>query len=313
MQSQARARLCLSLRACPWVTHTDVLNLPTRSENSLDSPTKGAGVGVHVVCDKVGELQSRWWCGWRLTQYAWVSGLLLSEEFELGVVQKPVCYLSYLPYRGGECPDGGGCAGHTVRIGQRLAGPVLTTTCWRFRELHDVKVLVSVQVAPDTRYASESGWPAGVRILNNEVFAPYGGILVGDGELASPDAAARPMNSTLGAAGGARPANATGVTDVVIEGNSIAGTGTFAVLITDADGVVVQRNRVQSSGSCGAGAVVGAGSYARALGPALYVDRASNVTFVGNSVVRGAACAAGAAGAALAAAGANTTGIRLLS
>ena len=185
--------------------------------------------------------------------------------------------------------------------------------------LHDVKVLVSVQVAPDTRYASESGWPAGVRILNNEVFAPYGGILVGDGELASPDAAAQTVNSILGAVGGARPGNATGVTDVVIEGNSIAGASTFAVLITDADGVVVQRNRVRSSGGCvvpypsGTGAVVGAGSYARALGPALYVDRASNVTFVGNSVVRRAACAAGAAGAALAAAGANTTGIRLLS
>ena len=177
-------------------------------------------------------------------------------------------------------------------------------------------VLVLVQVAPDTRYAAESGWPAGVRILNNEVFAPYGGILVGDGELASPDAAAQTVNSTLGAVGGARPANATGVTDVVIEGNSIAGAGTFAMLITDADGVVVQRNRVQSSGGCGAGAVVGAGSYARALGPALYVDRASNVTFMGNSVVRGVACAAGTAGAggaALAAAGANTTGVRLLS
>ena len=167
----------------------------------------------------------------------------------------------------------------------------------------------------------ESGWPAGVNITGNEISAPFGGILIGSGALSPAQGAAQgPAQGLAGfpavaAAGSleapaARPANATGVSDVVVQGNRIAGAGSFAVLVTDADGVTVSGNQVQAGAGCGVGPAVGAGAYARVQGPALYADRSSNVTFAGNALAPGATtCHPGAAGVALVGAGANTTGI----
>lgn len=168
----------------------------------------------------------------------------------------------------------------------------------------------------------ESGWPAGVNITGNDISAPFGGVLIGSGALSPARGPAQgaaqglvgfPAVAAAGSleAPAARPANATGVTDVVVQGNRIAGAGSFAVLVTDADGVTVSGNRVQAAAGCGAGPAVGAGAYARVRGPALYADRSSNVTFAGNALAQAApACHPGAAGvAALAGAGANTTGI----
>ena len=183
------------------------------------------------------------------------------------------------------------------------------------------------QVAPDARYSMESGWPVGVNITDNDISAPFGGVLVGSGALSPTQGPGQGSGrgSAQGVAGSpagvaadalevptARPANATGVADVVVQGNRIAGAGTFAVLVTDADGVHVSGNRVEALAGCGAGPAVGAGAYARVRGPALYADRSSNVTFAENVLAPGAACTAGAAGVALAGAGANTTGVAIL-
>ena len=181
------------------------------------------------------------------------------------------------------------------------------------------------QVAPDARYSMESGWPAGVNITGNDISAPFGGVLIGSGALspargpaqgAAQGEAEPPAVAAAGSleAPAARPANASGVADVVVQGNRIAGAGSFAVLVTDADGVRVADNQVQALAGCGAGPAVGAGAYARASGPALYADRSSNVTFARNALAQGApACHSGAAGvAALAGASGNTTGVAIL-
>ena len=187
------------------------------------------------------------------------------------------------------------------------------------------------QVAPDARYSMESGWPTGVNITGNDISAPFGGVLIGSGALSpargpaqgpAQDEAEPPAVAAAGSleAPADRPANATGVTNVVVQGNRIAGAGSFAVLITDADGVRVADNQVQAAAGCGAGPARGAGAYAGVRGPVLYADRSSNVTFAGNALAQGlapspspAACHPGAAGvAALVGAGANTTGIATL-
>ncbi|KAK9819182.1 hypothetical protein WJX81_004272, partial [Elliptochloris bilobata] len=84
--------------------------------------------------------------------------------------------------------------------------------------------LWGVQVAPDAWHSMESGWPSAALDLSG---APS-----------------------------ARPANATGVADVRIEDNRIAGADTFAVLVTDADRVQVSRNQVEALAGCGKGAAV---------------------------------------------------------
>jgi hypothetical protein len=233
------------------------------------------------------------------------------------------------------------------------------------------------QVAPDTEYGADSGWSDTVYIGGNEIRAPFGGILVGSGDLASgapaaksladvleraaapaPDAppvalaaggapapgylgraqalsahgapmpgmllaapAGAPALEALGASlsagagaparAGARPANATGASNVLIAGNAISDAASFAVLVTDADEVLVRGNKVHAA-ACGAGRAVGLGAYARALGPAMFVDRASNITFMDNSFAAGAACAAGAAAASVGR-GTNTSSILIIS